>query len=165
MPATNPSKIKIIITGVAILLAIFFVVNHYLNKPEKGEVRGETTEIQEITKQEKKIEEIPFQIKYIDDPNLDRGKTQIKQDGKNGLKEITFEVVYKDGSEISRKIINEQITVYPQDQIIARGTRSPPPPGCCESGGSAVCYDGWCSYSAHRRGTCSFHGGVYEWCY
>jgi hypothetical protein len=28
---------------------------------------------------------------------------------------------------------------------------------------SAICKDGTLSYSAHRRGTCSHHGGVAEW--
>lgn len=31
------------------------------------------------------------------------------------------------------------------------------------SGASAKCRDGSLSYSAHRRGTCSHHGGVAEW--
>ena len=29
--------------------------------------------------------------------------------------------------------------------------------------GTAVCNDGSCSYSEHRQGTCSHHGGVAEW--
>ncbi|WP_372442060.1 DUF3761 domain-containing protein [Actinomadura violacea] len=31
------------------------------------------------------------------------------------------------------------------------------------AGASAVCRDGTLSYSAHRRGTCSHHGGVARW--
>jgi len=31
------------------------------------------------------------------------------------------------------------------------------------SGASAICNDGTYSYSAHRRGTCSHHGGVAQW--
>ena len=34
----------------------------------------------------------------------------------------------------------------------------------CSSGASAVCSDGSLSYSANRRGTCSHHGGVAQWC-
>lgn len=29
--------------------------------------------------------------------------------------------------------------------------------------GSAICGDGTCSFSQHRQGTCSHHGGVAEW--
>jgi hypothetical protein len=32
-----------------------------------------------------------------------------------------------------------------------------------ESHASALCADGTYSYSANRRGTCSWHGGVVEW--
>jgi hypothetical protein len=31
------------------------------------------------------------------------------------------------------------------------------------SGASAECKDGTYSYSEHRRGTCSYHGGVKVW--
>jgi hypothetical protein len=31
------------------------------------------------------------------------------------------------------------------------------------SGATARCADGTVSYSAHRQGTCSHHGGVAEW--
>ena len=31
------------------------------------------------------------------------------------------------------------------------------------SGATAICRDGSCSYSAHRQGTCSHHGGVAKW--
>ncbi|PAU45220.1 hypothetical protein CK936_30680 [Streptomyces albireticuli] len=35
--------------------------------------------------------------------------------------------------------------------------------GGSHAGASAVCNDGSYSYSAHRRGTCSHHGGVAQW--
>jgi hypothetical protein len=35
--------------------------------------------------------------------------------------------------------------------------------GCATSGASALCRDGTCSFSRHRSGTCSRHGGVAEW--
>lgn len=41
---------------------------------------------------------------------------------------------------------------------------TPRPPTPDDSGGAtAICNDGWLSYSQHRRGTCSHHGGVREW--
>ena len=35
--------------------------------------------------------------------------------------------------------------------------------GTAPSGASAQCRDGTYSFSAHRRGTCSHHGGVAHW--
>ena len=38
-----------------------------------------------------------------------------------------------------------------------------PPQQTYPSGASAICNDGTYSYSAHRQGTCSHHGGVAQW--
>ncbi len=38
-----------------------------------------------------------------------------------------------------------------------------PPPPIYPPGATAICNDGIFSYSQHRRGTCSGHGGVREW--
>lgn len=37
------------------------------------------------------------------------------------------------------------------------------PSGCQSAGASAECRDGTCSFSQHRSGTCSHHGGVANW--
>jgi hypothetical protein len=39
---------------------------------------------------------------------------------------------------------------------------APSGPSICQ-GATAICGDGTCSYSAHRQGTCSHHGGVSQW--
>jgi len=36
-------------------------------------------------------------------------------------------------------------------------------PGRARGGATASCADGWVSYSQHRSGTCSHHGGVSRW--
>jgi len=58
-------------------------------------------------------------------------------------------------------------------QAIAEATPSPSPSASPESddeltkarrlGATAICRDGTYSFSAHRRGTCSHHGGVARW--
>ena len=42
---------------------------------------------------------------------------------------------------------------------VHRPVRAPKAP----AGASARCRDGTYSFSEHRRGTCSYHGGVAEW--
>jgi serine/threonine-protein kinase len=39
----------------------------------------------------------------------------------------------------------------------------PPPTADPLAGVTAICKDGTYSYSAHRSGTCSHHGGVSQW--
>jgi hypothetical protein len=41
--------------------------------------------------------------------------------------------------------------------------QSNPDPSDYGFGASAICRDGTLSYSSHRRGTCSHHGGVAQW--
>lgn len=44
-----------------------------------------------------------------------------------------------------------------------RRTHRTPEPSVDATGATAMCRDGTLSYSAHRRGTCSHHGGVRIW--
>lgn len=44
-------------------------------------------------------------------------------------------------------------------QCVHRPTRS----GTIPAGATARCRDGTYSFSQHRRGTCSYHGGVAQW--
>lgn len=46
----------------------------------------------------------------------------------------------------------------PADAKPTTPTPTPPP------GPTAICNDGTPSYSQHRSGTCSHHGGVRQWC-
>lgn len=47
--------------------------------------------------------------------------------GKNGTKRITYSVTYEDGKEVSRKVIKEEITVKPVDEIIHISSGKPEP--------------------------------------
>ncbi len=44
-----------------------------------------------------------------------------------------------------------------------RPTPTPVPQPSAPAGATARCRDGTYSYSKHRQGTCSHHGGVAEW--
>lgn len=138
------------------------------------------------TKEEKVDEDIPFQKTTKNDPTLEEGKTEVIQKGVDGVKEFVYTVTYTGGKETDRKLSSENITQEPIEEISAIGTKSPQPvytaPASCgadyylnvdgncvhrpsdnPSGASAKCRDGSYSYSQHRQGTCSGHGGVAAW--
>jgi hypothetical protein len=48
------------------------------------------------------------------------------------------------------------VVIFPEPDV-------PNQPSSHPAGASALCRDGTYSYSAHRRGTCSHHGGVSVW--
>ncbi len=58
-----------------------------------------------------------------DRPPLAAGKTRVRRKGVAGVKTLTYEVTYKDGTETSRKLLGEKITRPPVTRIIAVGTK------------------------------------------
>lgn len=76
-------------------------------------------EITKISQQES----IAYQTQTIDDPTMDRGTTKVKQAGVNGVKIKTFQVRRENGQEVSRKLIDSQVTKTAQNQIVLRGTK------------------------------------------
>ncbi len=67
-------------------------------------------------------QELPFQTVFKNNDNLKKGKTQKIQEGKKGLKEIKFEVLYEDGVEVGREVIEENIVENAVNEIIEKGT-------------------------------------------
>lgn len=66
---------------------------------------------------------IPFQTRYQDDKQFKDGTEKIIQEGQNGEKEVSYEITYRDGKEISRKKVAERVTKEKVDEIVRRGTQ------------------------------------------
>ncbi|MHB0914906.1 MAG: G5 domain-containing protein [Thermoleophilia bacterium] len=73
------------------------------------------------------VEEIPFQSINEDDANLPQGQTQVKQEGRNGIRSRVYSVLSWNRKEISRTLIAEVYTIQPSNQIILVGTYVAPP--------------------------------------
>lgn len=74
--------------------------------------------------QETRTEEIAFEIKYIDDPELPIGKEIILTKGSIGVVTIIEDVYYLDGEEIYRVINSEEVTTASSAQVISKGTKA-----------------------------------------
>ncbi|MDE6728913.1 MAG: G5 domain-containing protein, partial [Oscillospiraceae bacterium] len=66
-------------------------------------------------------EEIPFGIKYIDDPNSNSGTEKLISAGINGSRTITYKDTYVDGKLMSSVKIAEEVTKQPVSQVTKRG--------------------------------------------
>ena len=77
----------------------------------------------DITKKEK----ISFKTKTILNSSLAKGKEKVSKEGRNGEKILTYRVTYKDGKEISRKLVSSKTTLSPQDRIVLVGTNTKQP--------------------------------------
>ena len=63
-------------------------------------------------------EEIPFETITKDTSNSDQTSERVAQNGKNGLKRVTYKVKYQNDIEIERTVISEEIIRNPVNKII-----------------------------------------------
>lgn len=65
---------------------------------------------------------IPYDsiIKYRDD--LEKGKVNLLKKGKAGEKEIQYKVVYEDGKEVERELIEENVVYDAENEVVEQGT-------------------------------------------
>lgn len=78
-------------------------------------------------------ESIDYKVVKKEDKTLDQGKTRIDQKGQKGTKVLTYQVRREDGLEISRTLINTEVTIEPVDEIFIIGTKP--------------AITGWCKYN------------------
>ncbi|HLZ14612.1 MAG TPA: G5 domain-containing protein [Candidatus Saccharimonadales bacterium] len=64
---------------------------------------------------------IPHDTQIIEDDSLTFGTTAVRQQGSDGQKLVTYQVQLENGKEVSRKEIQEVVTVQAVNEIIARG--------------------------------------------
>ncbi|MGY5237733.1 3D domain-containing protein [Clostridium tertium] len=74
-------------------------------------------------KKELAKEAIDFDVVVETDANLDSGLEEIRQDGASGEKEVTYEIVYKNGEEFSRAVKSSKVVAEPVNKVVAQGTR------------------------------------------
>ena len=73
-------------------------------------------------------QEIPFETTNVDDARLLVGTSEVRTDGVNGVKTLTFEVTIVNGEVTNKVLVSETVTTPPVTKIVAIGTKSPPPP-------------------------------------
>ncbi len=87
---------------------------------------GDTIELISVSSgKDVQKESVAFETEYVEDENLAEGETAVISEGSEGVKEITSAVTYRDGEEISRDVISEDITVSPQNRVVAKGVSKP----------------------------------------
>lgn len=86
---------------------------------------GDLVKITRITSEEKvETQEVPFQTVFKNNNDLERGRTKVVQEGKEGLKEIKYEVIYENGVEVDVQILQEDVIESATNEIVERGTVS-----------------------------------------
>ena len=68
-------------------------------------------------------EEIAFTEETVEDPNLEVGKTEVRQLGEVGLKRLSYNVNYVDGVEALRELVSEEIVRAAVARVTAVGAK------------------------------------------
>ena len=69
--------------------------------------------------------DLDFETKVTEDATIASGTDIVKQAGKTGLAEVTYQVKLVDGNEVSRKEMSQVVTAEPVEEIVIRGTGDP----------------------------------------
>lgn len=74
----------------------------------------------------KVTESIPFTTEYRRNEDLFIGTYEKSQDGSDGIKEVVYQIIYKDGIPVSREKASETVVLEPLPKIIDEGTKTKP---------------------------------------
>lgn len=72
-------------------------------------------------------EEFDAEPNFVDDPELEAGAEEVREQGEKGKREITRKVVLKNGKKESEEVIKDEVVVGPKPATIARGTKQAEP--------------------------------------
>jgi uncharacterized protein YabE (DUF348 family) len=70
-------------------------------------------------------EPVVFPVESSADPTQPLGKINIITPGVLGKKQMVYELSLRDGKEVSRRVLQEVVTIQPQTQIQTKGTKAP----------------------------------------
>ena len=111
---------------------VTFTLKEYLNKNElnllgTAYMYAKTITLKDkpttIVEEETRTESIPYETEVIKNDELDYGIENVKQEGSEGTREITYEVTKVNGVETDRKVISDIVTKEPINKIIEVGTK------------------------------------------
>ena len=85
-------------------------------------VPNQVIEIIRVTEEQIQVEEtVPYKTNQTVDDSLEKGLTKTVTKGKNGLALNTVKVVYHNGEEVERKVIDSKIVQEPINKLVAVG--------------------------------------------
>ncbi len=101
--------------------------NLYLNEGQSSATSIKDGMVIEVSSYKEEIktvkEEIPYESKTVENPNLPEGMVNVKTKGQNGVKEIKVKEIYKDDKLQSKQVIEEKVTKQPVTEVIEKGTK------------------------------------------
>jgi uncharacterized protein YabE (DUF348 family) len=115
------NKGKLAYAALVIGIVVFFVA--VLAVQPKAVNTAEQAQQTESVKDVTSTESIPYKTTYVDDPDVEYGKTVTKVKGQPGTRTYFYKVVTKNGNVVSKELTSSEVTRQPVDEVIGRGTK------------------------------------------
>ncbi|MEH7123473.1 M23 family metallopeptidase [Bacillus sp. JJ1773] len=74
-------------------------------------------------------EVIPFKKEVVENANMFKGDTKVKQEGKDGKRAATYHISVQNGQVVTKEIVKEEILEKPVNHIVVKGTKVIPSRG------------------------------------
>ena len=63
-----------------------------------------------------------------EDSSMTEGETEIVQAGRDGVRDVTYRLVYRNGEVVDRRVLRQRLLRAPVDEVVSVGTAPPAPP-------------------------------------
>ncbi len=119
-----------VLTFVALVIVAFLALVANLrhdvpkqNTPSHTASKEQRTQATRI-EQEVRTETIPYGRHTVNDDNITYRQKRLRTAGIAGVKAYTYEVTYTDGQETTRRLIREEVTRQPTNEVTVVGTKT-----------------------------------------
>lgn len=82
-----------------------------------------------VDKEVFKKEAVPYSKEVVEDASMYKGDTKVKQEGRNGSKEVTYKISEKNGTVVNKVPLTETIIEEPISHVVIKGTKVIPSRG------------------------------------
>ncbi|PLR78287.1 peptidase M23 [Bacillus sp. V3-13] len=82
-----------------------------------------------VKKEVFKQENIPFQNETVEDASMPKGESQVKQEGKDGLRNVTYAISEQNGQVVEQQVLKEEVLQEAVNHVVVKGTKVIPSRG------------------------------------
>lgn len=82
-----------------------------------------------VEKEVFKKETVAYKKEVVEDSSMFKGDTKVKQEGKDGLREVTYKISEQNGVKVKQETISENMIQEPINHIVLKGTKVMPSRG------------------------------------
>lgn len=126
---------------------------------------GASFRVVRITSEEvTETETIAYETVYENSDDLYEDETEVKTAGVEGEKEVTYAVVYADGEERGREVLEEKVVQEAEDEVVLVGTKTRPSSGTGSGSGGSTSTGGGSTFVDASGETVSYEYSLYGSC-